>query len=165
MKPPSKSAGFEPEGTPKSTGYVSVSRESPNGLDSKSAAGSFVRAGNSEEDPGPGNSNVASNGARGSNGNKASENGDAPKEQDNSVANGNGAGAEQKPKNGAAELSLDEQVNKWCVGLVSISAAFGGGGGGANFSAVFKKKKTMGVVFISFIFDLSALYSFEERHR
>ena len=145
MKPPSKCAGFEPEGTPKSAGYVSASRESPNGLDSKSAAGSFVRAGNSEEDPGPGNSDVASNGARGSNGNKASENGDGPKEQDNSVANGNGAGAEQKPKNGAPELSLDEQVNKWCMGLVSISATFGGegGGGGGDFSTVFPKKKRL----------------------
>ena len=132
MKPPSKSAGFEPEGTPKSTGYVSASRESPNGLDSKSAAGSFVRAGNGKEDPGPGNSDVASNGARGCNGNKASENGDAPKEQDSSVANGNGAGAEQKPTNGAAELSLDEQVNKlssgawvWCP--LALLFFWGGG--------------------------------------
>ena len=127
LKPPSKSAGFEPEGTPKSSGYDSAWQKSPNSLDSKSTTGSFATAGSSKEDPGTGGFSGASNGAGSFNGNEVSKNGDAPEEKDDSVANGNGTEAEGETKNGAEPLPLDEQVKKcheWlCCPLLNNTTA------------------------------------------
>ena len=119
LKPPSKSSGFEPEVTPKSSGNGSPSQGSSNGSNSKTASGGFVGRAGTSKDSAAGDSNAASNGAGSSNGNKVSSNGDALNEEAESAANGHGTDAEKKMENDTGQLSLEEQVNVQCMGVWS----------------------------------------------